>query len=222
MNAKNFRSRRKQRATLRALVSDFWGTSPGFLPQQLPALHRALCFGSWWWAWGLCGKHHSLPSHVRGRCAYPYSSSAPAFTREKEPLLLCFLPSLAPSLVAVHPFPSENALFWALIVKLGLFLNCFFYAFVKDLSWLQILYKIPLQLWFISLPFLLQYFRSGLSLLALTSLHTFYIVFDRLHFIAGVLFLKGVDWDTIAKRKTFVKVQLVMHSYHPLRRFNWK
>lgn len=106
------------------------------------------------------------------------------------------------------------------LLKLGLFLNCFFYGFVKDLSWLQTLYKIPLQLWFISSPFLLQYFRSGLNLLSLTSLHTFYIVLDRLHFIAGVLFLKAVDCDTIAKRKTFVKVQLVMHSYHPLKRFN--
>lgn len=106
------------------------------------------------------------------------------------------------------------------LLKLGLFLNCFFYGFVKDLSWVQILYKIPLQLWFISSPFLQQYFRSGLNLLSLTSLHSFYIALGRLHFIAGVLFLKAVDCDTIAKRKTFVKVQLVMHSYHPLKRFS--
>lgn len=207
---------------LRALVNDLWATSPGFLPQQLPAVHRALCFAIWWWAWSLCGKHHSLPNSVRGRCAYPCSSSAPAFTRETEPHLLCFLPSLASSLVAVHP-PSKNALFWALVVKIRLVSQLlFFYSFVKDLSWVQILYKIPLQMWFISSPFLLQYFRSGLNLLSLTSLHFFYIALDRLHFIAGVLFLKAVDRDTIAKRKTFVKVQLVMHSYHPLKRYNWK
>lgn len=70
---------------------------------------------------------------------------------------------------------------------------------MKDLSWLQILYKIPLQLWFISPPFLLQYFRSGLNFLSLTSVLSFYIALDRLHFIAGVLFLKAVDCDTIAE-----------------------
>lgn len=111
---------------LRALVNDLWATSPGFLPQQLPAVHRALWFAIWWWAWGLCGKHHSLPNSVRGRCAYPCSSSAPAFTRETEPHLLCFLPSLASSLVAVHP-PSKNALFWALVVKIRLVSQLLFF-----------------------------------------------------------------------------------------------
>lgn len=71
-----------------------------------------------------------------------------------------------------------------------------------------------------SSPFLPQYFRSGLNLPSLTVCHIFYIVLDRLHFIAGVLFLKAVDCDTIAKRKTFVKVTLLMHSYHPLKRFD--
>lgn len=127
-------------------------------------------------------------------------------------------------LLTAHTLPNTSTLLWALAVKIKLIFQLlfFFYGFIKSLSLLQISYKIPLQSWFISSPFLPQYFRSSLNLLSLTSPHTFYIVLDRFNFIACALFLKAADCETKPKRRTFVKVPLLMGSYHPLKRFNWK
>lgn len=211
---------------LRALVNGLWATSPGFFPSSCPCCRGSALRAVW---------EASFPSDqpcVGQVCAPLCRLSTCRHNREKNTdlegattaLFIAFFNILSGGCrpLTVHPFPNNSALSRALAVKIKLVSQLLFYGFLKDLSLLQILYKIPFQLWFISSPFLPQYFRSGLNIPSLTSLHTFYIVLDRLHFIAGVLFLKAVDCDTIAKRKTFVKVPLVMHSYHPLKRFNWK
>lgn len=226
MNANNVSSSGKQPATLRALVNGLCATSPGFLRWQLPAQRGALPRQPVVAVW-----EPSLPllSPVWGSCVHRCAGSASAFTTKKEmpireePLGLCLSAHILSGgcwLLAVHPFPNDSALSRAPEVKIKLISQFLFYGFVKDFSSLQILFKIPFQLWFISSPFLPQYFRSGLNLRSLTSLHTFCIVLDRLRCMAGILFLKAADCDTIAKRKTFVKVPLVMHSYHLLKRFN--
>lgn len=123
-------------------------------------------------------------------------------------------------LLTVRHLPSYSALLRAIGFKIKHVFQWHFYSFVKDLSLHQIFYKIPFQLCFISSLFLLEYFRSSLSLPSLTSPQTFYIVLDRLHFIACTLFFKEVDCETIPKRRTFFKVPPVMKNYHPLKRFN--
>lgn len=125
---------------------------------------------------------------------------------------------LASSLMAVHPFPNKNVLFWALVVKIRLVSQLLFLWLCERFILGSDIVRSPtlVVVYIITISAAMFQVRSQSSVSNKSPLFLYCI--RQPSFYCS----KAVYCDTIPKRKTFVKVRLVMHSYHPSKRFNWK